>query len=49
LSLIVKEMQKIKEKSITEQEFARAKEQLKGNYILGLESSVSRMNAIANP
>ena len=31
---------------LTESEFDQAREQLKGSYILGLESTSSRMNAI---
>lgn len=42
--LIVNEIEKIKKKDITEIELSRAKEQLKGNIILSLESINSRMN-----
>ncbi len=44
--MILDQMQSMVEKGVTQQEFVRAKDQLKGNYILGLESTVSRMNAI---
>ena len=45
-SLIREEIEKIKSKGISQEEFQKAKEQLKGNYILGLESTSSRMTAI---
>lgn len=44
--MIIKEMKGLFE-SITEQELRRAKDQIKGNIILGLESSSSRMQSIA--
>ncbi len=44
--LIMEEIQKVKAEGIFADEFDTAKQQLKGNYILGLESSSSRMNAI---
>ena len=44
--LLMEEMQALLKNGLTEEEFIRAKEQLKGNYILGLESTSSRMNAI---
>ena len=40
---IVDEIKLIKENSLTKEEIKRSKEQLKGNYILGLESTSSRM------
>ncbi len=46
LELIFEEMRKIVKAGVTKEEFDRAREQLKGNYILGLESASSRMNAI---
>ncbi len=46
IKLIVEQMHSVLQEGITQQEFVRAKEQLKGNYILGLESTGSRMNAI---
>jgi len=45
-SLIREEIEDIKNKGISESEFTKAREQLKGNYILGLESTNSRMTAI---
>ncbi|MCX8070201.1 MAG: insulinase family protein [Thermodesulfovibrionales bacterium] len=44
--MIIKEMKGLFE-TITEQELKRAKDQIKGNIILGLESSSSRMQSIA--
>jgi len=44
--LILRELDDLKE-TVTESELARAKNQLKGNIILGLESSSGRMNNIA--
>jgi len=46
VGLIVQEMCSLKDK-ITEEELTRAKNHLKGNIILGLESTISRMNNIA--
>ncbi|KXG75803.1 M16 family metallopeptidase [Thermotalea metallivorans] len=43
--LINEEIQIIKRKGLTEEELYKSKEQLKGNYILGLESTSSRMTA----
>lgn len=45
LSTILKEMVSMK-KNITELEFLRAKQQIKGNYILSLENTSSRMSAM---
>jgi len=39
-------MVSIKNGNIKEEEFLRAKQQIKGNYILSLESTSSRMSAI---
>ncbi|HAQ39786.1 MAG TPA: peptidase M16 [Clostridiales bacterium] len=46
LRTILKEMVSMKKGSITLKEFNRSKQQIKGNYILGLESTSSRMSAI---
>ena len=46
LELIIKEMFSLKD-TVHEAELKRAKDQLKGNIILGLESTSSRMNNIA--
>lgn len=45
-SLIREEIDEIKKNGISKDEFIMAREQLKGNYILGLESTSSRMTAI---
>jgi len=46
LSLITEEIRNVLFDGIIPDELDKAKEQLKGNYILGLESTGSRMNAI---
>lgn len=46
LKLIIDEVNILVEKGISERDIAKSKEQLKGNYILGLESTSSRMNSI---
>ncbi len=46
LRTILKEMAGMKKGDITLKEFNRAKQQIKGNYILGLESTSSRMSSI---
>ena len=46
LRTIFKEMIGMKNGNITLEEFKRAKQQIKGNYILGLESTSSRMSSI---
>ena len=46
IKLICEEIMILKRDKITENELNKAKEQLKGNYILGLESTSSRMNSI---
>lgn len=46
LQLITEEMDKIKNGGITSDEVYKSKEQLKGNYILGLESTSSRMSSM---
>ncbi len=44
--LMLEEIANIRKNGITEAEFARSKQQLKGSYILGLESTSSRNSAI---
>ncbi len=44
--MIIDEIQYLKKNSITGEELDKSKEQLKGNFILGLESTSSRMNGI---
>lgn len=46
LSIITEEIISLLQDGIASDELNKAKEQLKGNYILGLESTGSRMNAI---
>ena len=47
VNLIVTEFRKLKEIPLTEEELKRAKDQVKGNILLGLESSSSRMANLA--
>ena len=46
LKLIRQEVDRIVKDGLTMQEFEQARAQLKGSYILGLESTSSRMNAL---
>lgn len=46
IELIFKEIDDIKKNSIKEDEFARAKQQMKASYIMGLESTSNRMTAL---
>ena len=46
VSLIYDEVRLLLKKGISAQELEKTKEQLKGNYILGMESTSSRMNSI---
>ena len=46
VSLVYDEVRLLLKKGISSQELEKSKEQLKGNYILGLESTSSRMNSI---
>jgi len=46
IELILEEIEGIKKDGITEEELHDSKEQIKGNYILGLESTSGRMNSI---
>ena len=47
VDLIVAEFRKLKETALSEEELTRAKDQVKGNILLGLESSSSRMANLA--
>jgi predicted Zn-dependent peptidase len=47
VDLIVAEFRKLKETLLTDEELTRAKDQVKGNVLLGLESSNSRMANLA--
>jgi predicted Zn-dependent peptidase len=46
IQLVVAEIKEIKKNGISKEDLEKSKEQLKGNYILGLESTSSRMNSI---
>lgn len=46
LGMIAEEIKLLKKKGIKSADLEKSKEQLKGNYILGLESTSSRMNSI---
>jgi len=47
LALTLAEFSRLKREPVTEEELDRAKNQLKGNMVLGLESSGSRMSSLA--
>jgi predicted Zn-dependent peptidase len=47
VDLILAEFRKLKETPLSDEELTRAKDQLKGNILLGLESSNSRMANLA--
>jgi predicted Zn-dependent peptidase len=47
IELIMSEFRRLKSEAMPEEELRRAKDQLKGNIILGLESSMSRMSNLA--
>jgi predicted Zn-dependent peptidase len=47
LELTLAEFTRLKQQPVTEEELDRAKNQLKGNMVLGLESSGSRMSSLA--
>jgi predicted Zn-dependent peptidase len=47
VDLILAEFRKLKETALTQEELTRAKDQLKGNLLLGLESSTARMANLA--
>jgi len=47
VDLILAEFRKLKDTPLTQEELTRAKDQLKGNIVLGLESSSSRMANLA--
>ena len=46
LSLMLQEIDELKANGLTEPEFNRAKQQLKGGYLLGMESTMAHMSAI---
>ena len=45
-ALILEELEKLQKNGLTKEEFIRSKEQLKGSYMLGQESTSARSNAI---
>jgi peptidase M16 domain protein len=45
-ALILEELEKLRRNGLTKEEFIRSKEQLKGSYMLGQESTSARNNAI---
>ncbi len=45
-ALILEELEKLRKNGLTKEEFIRSKEQLKGSYVLGQESTSARSNAI---
>jgi predicted Zn-dependent peptidase len=47
LSLTLAELTRVKAEPVTPEELKRAKDQIKGNMVLGLESSNSRMSSLA--
>jgi predicted Zn-dependent peptidase len=47
IGLVMKEFSRLKSEALPDDELRRAKDQLKGNIILGLESSMSRMSNLA--
>ncbi|GAA3763535.1 M16 family metallopeptidase [Terriglobus aquaticus] len=47
IELILKELRLLKDEPVSDEELTRAKDQSKGNIILGLESSASRMSNLA--
>lgn len=44
--LILDELDRIRRKGVTREELARCREQLKGSYVLGMETSSAHMNAL---
>jgi len=46
LNRMMDEMERIHKEGITKEEFNRSRDQLKGSYLLGMESSSARMNAL---
>ena len=46
LSRMVEEMERVRKEGVTKEELLRCRDQLKGSYLLGMESSGARMNAL---
>ncbi len=47
VQLVVNEFRELKQNAVTEEELRRAKDNLKGSFMLGLESTVNRMSHLA--
>ena len=43
---MLKELEDVKTNGISEEEFVRARQQLKGSYLLGMESTMAHMSAL---
>ena len=46
LGRMVEEMERVRKEGVTKEELMRCRDQLKGSYLLGMESSGARMNAL---
>ena len=46
LSRMIEEIERVRKEGVTREELSRCRDQLKGSYLLGMESSGSRMNAL---
>jgi len=46
LSRMVEEMERVRKDGVTKEELMRCRDQLKGSYVVGMESSGARMNAL---
>ena len=46
LSRMIEEIERVRKEGVTGEELSRCRDQLKGSYLLGMESSGSRMNAL---
>ncbi len=46
LSRMIEELERVRKEGVTKEELMRCRDQLKGSYLLGMESSGSRMNAL---
>ena len=46
LSRMLEELERVRKDGVTKEELMRCRDQLKGSYLLGMESSGSRMNAL---
>ena len=46
LSRMVEEMERVRKEGVTKEDLMRCRDQLKGSYLLGMESSGARMNAL---